>query len=215
MLKVLVADDHSVVRRGVRQIIEDAFAPTVIGEATNGQEVLDKVRAEEWDALILDISMPGRGALEILKELKHIRPKLPILILTMHPEGQFAMRFLRGGAAGFVNKQSVSEELVKAIQKITSGGKYVSLALAEKLAANIDQWTPKELYDTLSDREFQVMRMLAMGKEIKAIADALAISPKTVSTYRKQILEKLGLRNNEELIYYAVQNHLVDWLYLE
>lgn len=210
MTKVLIADDHAVVRQGLRQILREVPEMTQVGEALNGQEVLDKIRTEEWDAVVLDISMPGRSGLDVLKELKHDHPKLPVLVLSMHAEDQFAVRLLRAGAAGYLTKESAPEELVKAIRKVVSGGKYVSPSLAEKLAFDMHGDSDKLLHETLSDREFQVMRMMATGKTVKEIAEELSLSVKTVSTYRARILEKMSLKSNAELIHYAIHNKLID-----
>jgi two-component system invasion response regulator UvrY len=210
MIRVLIADDHAVVRQGLKQIIRDAADMLVVAEAANGPETLEKARTEEADVLVMDISMPGRSGFDILKDLRLERPKLPVLVLSMHAEEQFAVRLLRSGAAGYLNKESAPEELVKAIRKVVAGGKYVSPTLAEKLAFEIDSDSEKLLHETLSDREFQVMRMMASGKTVKEIADELSLSVKTISTYRSRILEKMNLRTNAELIHYAIQNMLIE-----
>jgi len=208
MIRVLIADDHAVVRHGVKQILQDTREMVVAGEAVNGQEVLEKVRAGAWDVLILDISMPGYNGLDILKELERVRPDLPVLVLSMHPEDQFAMRALKAGASGYLTKDSAPDELVKAIHKVVSGGKYVSPSLAEKLAYG--QGVDKLPHETLSDREFQVLRLIAAGKSVKEIAVELALSVKTISTYRVRLLQKMNLATTAELIRYAIQRHLVD-----
>ena len=210
MIKVLIADDHAVVRQGLKRILQDTHGMVVAGEAVNGQEVLKKVRAEPWDVVILDISMPGHSGLDILKELEHERPKLPVLVLSMHSEDQFAMRVLRAGASGYLTKDSAPDELVKAVRKVARGGKYVSPLLAEKLAYEIGPDSNKLPHETLSDREFQVLRMIATGKAVGEIATELSLSPKTISTYRARLLQKMNLTSNAELIYYAIQNHLID-----
>lgn len=210
MIKVLIADDHAVVRQGLRRILQDMDEMVVAGEAVNGQEVLKKVRAEAWDLVILDISMPGHSGLDILKELEHERPKLPVLVLSMHSEDQFAMRVLRAGAAGYLTKDSAPDELVKAVRKVATGGKYVSRSLAEKLAFEIGPDSNKLPHETLSDREFQVLRMIATGKAVGEIATELSLSPKTISTYRARLLEKMNLTTNAELIHYAIRNDLID-----
>jgi two-component system invasion response regulator UvrY len=210
MIRVLIADDHAVVRQGLKQILGDTPEMAVAGEATNGQEVLDKVRAETWDVVILDISMPDRSGLDILKQLRSERPKLPVLVLSMYSEDQFAMRVLKAGASGYLTKDSASDELVKAVRKVASGGKYVSPFLAEKLAFEIGSDANKLPHETLSDREFQVLRMIATGKAVGEIAAELSLSPKTISTYRARLMKKMNLTTNADLIHYAIQNHLVD-----
>ncbi len=210
MIKILIADDHAIVRQGLQQIVKTSPDMAVVGEAVDGEDALSKIRAEDWDVLVLDISMPGRSGFDILRELKHERPKLPILVLSMHSEDQFAVRTLKAGAAGYLTKESAPEELVQAIRKVVEGGKYISPSLAEKLAYDLESGTEKPPHETLSDREFQVMRMIASGKTVKEIADELSLSVKTVSTYRARILEKMNLKTNAELIHYAVQNQLVE-----
>jgi two-component system invasion response regulator UvrY len=210
MIRVLIADDHAVVRQGLKQILGDTPEMLVAGEATTGQEVLDKVRAEAWDVVILDISMPDRSGLDILKQLRSERPKLPVLVLSMHSEDQYAMRVLKAGASGYLTKDSAPDELVKAVRKVVSGGTYVSAFLAEKLAVEIGTDSNRLPHETLSDREFQVLRGIAAGKSITEIAAELSLSVKTVSTYRTRMLQKMNLGTNAELIYYAIQNHLID-----
>ncbi len=210
MIRVLIADDHAVVRQGLKQILGDTPTMLVAGEATNGQEVLAKVRAETWDVVVLDISMPDRNGLDVLKELKAERPKLPVLMLSMYPEDQYATRALKAGASGYLAKDSAADELVRAIQRVVAGGRYVSPHLAEKLAFEIGADSSKLPHETLSDREFQVLRLIATGKSAKDIAAELSLSVKTVSTYRARLLEKMGLGSNAELIHYAIQNRLVD-----
>jgi two-component system invasion response regulator UvrY len=210
MIRALIADDHAVVRQGLKQILGDTPEMLVAGEATNGQEVLDKVRAEPWDVVVLDISMPDRSGLDILKQLRSERPKLPVLVLSMHSEDQYAMRVLKAGASGYLTKDSAPDELVKAIRKVVSGGRYVSSFLAEKLAFEIGTDSSRLPHETLSDREFQVLRLIAAGKSVTEIAAELYLSVKTVSTYRARMLEKMNLGTTAELIHYAVQNHLID-----
>ena len=210
MIRVLIADDHAVVRQGLKQILGDAPEMVVAGEATNGQEVLDKVRAEAWDVVVLDISMPDRSGLDILKELQSERPKLPVLVLSMYSEDQFAVRVLKAGARGYLTKDSAPDELVKAIRKVVSGGTYVSAFLGEKLAFEIGTDSSRLPHEALSDREFQVLRLIAAGKSVKEIAAELYLSVKTVSTYRARLLQKMNLETNAELIHYAIQNRLID-----
>ena len=197
-------------RHGLKQILAEEFKKAIFGEARNATEALDLVWKENWDVAVLDITMPGRSGLEVLREIKKSKPKLPVLVLSMHPENQFAVRVLKRGAAGYMTKESASAELVGAVRKVLAGGRYVSNSLAEKLAtylANDNQKPPQEL---LSDREFQVLRLIASGKIVSEIARELSLSVKTISTYRTRILEKMGLRNNAELMHYAMQHQLVE-----
>jgi two-component system invasion response regulator UvrY len=210
-MRILLADDHTVVRHGLRQILADEFKKAVFGEARNAQEALNLVWKENWDVVVLDITMPGRSGLEVLREIKKSKPKLPVLVLSMHPENQFAVRVLKRGASGYMTKESASEELVGAIRKVLAGGRYVSTSLAEKLATYLssgeNQKAPQE---TLSDREFQVLRLIASGKMVSEIARELSLSVKTISTYRTRILEKMAMKNNAELMHYAMQHQLVE-----
>ncbi len=210
MIRVLIADDHAVVRQGLKQILGDTPEMLAAGEATNGQEVLDKVRAEAWDVVVLDISMPDRSGLDILKQLRSERPELPVLVLSMYSEDQFAVRVLKAGASGYLTKDSAADELVKALRKVVRGGTYVSEFLAEKLAFEIGTDSNRLPHETLSDREFQVLRLIAAGKPVKKIAAELSLSVKTVSTYRARLLKKMNLTANAELIHYAIRNHLID-----
>ena len=210
MLKILIADDHPIVRQGLKQILSEESDMGVFGEAQNSQEVLELVRKQDWDIVILDITMPGRGGIDVLKELKHQYPKLPLLILSMHPEDQYAVRALKAGAAGYLTKESAQEELIKAIRKIVRGGKYISSTLAEKLAFDLETETEKPLHETLSDREHQVLLMIASGKTVSEIAEELSLSVKTIDTYRARILEKMKMKTNAELMHYAIKNGLVD-----
>lgn len=208
MLKILIADDHPVVRKGLKQIIGEIPDMVVADEATSGSEVLSKVREGNYDVVLMDISMPGKDGIEALTQLKDERPDLPVLMLSMHPEEQFAVRVLKTGASGYLNKESAPEELIAAIRKVASGGKYVSSSLAERLASLIQKATELP-HESLSDREYEVMSLIASGKTVTEIAKELSLSVKTISTYRSRILEKMGMKNNAELIYYAVKNHLV------
>jgi DNA-binding NarL/FixJ family response regulator len=210
MLRVLIADDHAVVRQGLRQILGDIPELSVVGEAQNGEDTLSQVRAQPWDVLVLDMSMPGRGGLDILKDVRRERPETRVLVLSMHPEDQFAVRMLKAGASGYLTKETATDELVKAVRKVMTGGKYISPTLAEKLAFDVDADSDRPLHDKLSDREFQVMGRLAAGRTVQEIADELMLSPKTISTYRARVLEKLGLKSNAELIHYAIGNKLVE-----
>jgi len=209
-MKVLIADDHAVFRRGLRETLAEVFSKVTFGEAKTAQETVELVHRHDWDVVILDISMPGKSGLDILDEVKRLRPKLPILLLSMHPEEQFARRALKSGAAGYLTKESVTEELKEAVRKVVAGGRYVSATLAEKLAVDLREGADAPLHERLSDREFQVLRMIASGKTVKDIGEELSLSVKTVSTYRARILEKSGMKTNAELIRYALQTHLLD-----
>jgi two-component system invasion response regulator UvrY len=209
MIKILMIDDHEVVRDGVRKIFERQPG-AAFGEAGTAQEALKLAREEDWDVAVLDLSLGGRSGLEVLKELKQIRPRLPVLILSMHSEEQYARRAFRAGAAGYVTKGSSRTELAKAIDKVMKGGRYVTPALAEKLVLTLDRNSQVTRHETLSDREFEVMRLIASGKTVGEIAEMLSLSSKTISTYRARILEKMDMKTNAELTYYAIHNQLVD-----
>ena len=210
MIKLIIADDHPIVREGLKQIIADSPHFTVSDEAGDGPELLDKVRKEDFDVIILDLKMPGMDGLDVLKQLKIEKPRIPVIILTVHPEAQYALRILRAGASGYLTKESVSDELITAIRKVHRGGKYISPSLAEKIAFALDTDSEKILHETLSDREYQVMYMIASGKTVTEIAEELNLSVKTISTYRARILEKMNMKTNAELTRYAFQNNLID-----
>ena len=209
MIKVMVADDHPVVREGLKQILSQAQDIKVTAEAEDGHEILDKVRNQEFDVIVLDITMPGLMGLDVLKQLKSEKPEIPVLILSMHPEEQYAIRVLRAGASGYLTKASAPDKLTGAIRKLYRGGKYVSSSLAERLADELGGDLTKLPHQTLSDREYQVMCLLASGKTVTQVADQLALSVKTVSTYRTRILEKMKMQSNAELTHYAIENKLV------
>jgi len=209
MLRILLADDHAVVRRGVKQIIAEAFAQATFGEAQNVPELLKLIGSEHWNIVVLDLNMPDGSGLEALKQIKQAHPQLPVLILTMFPEDQYAMRTIRAGAAGYLNKESAPEELVQAIRKILHGGEYISAAVADELVLYTRQADDQPLHQRLSDREYQVLCLIASGKEVKEISSELALSAKTVSTYRARLLEKMNMKTNAELTHYAIQNGLV------
>ena len=209
MTKILIADDHPVVRAGLKELLSGAFGKLTFTEAKTAQETIEMASKEEWSLVILDVSMPGRSGIDILSDLKRAQPKLPVLVLSMHPEEQFARRALKAGASAYMTKETVPEELVKAVRKVLAGGRYVSAALAEKLASDLREGTNLTPHEILSDREFQILQMIASGKTVTNIAEELALSVKTVSTYRARMLEKTGMRNNAELIRYAIENHLV------
>jgi len=210
MIRVLIADDHPIVRQGLRQILSRISDMKVAGEAINGQETLNQIRTGEWDVLVLDITMPGRSGFDILKQLKHEQPDLPVLVLSIHAEEQFAVRALKAGASGYLTKENAPDELIKAIRKVVSGGKYISRSLAETLAFGLDTDAARPQHNALSDREFQVMQLMANGKTLAEIAEELSLSAKTVSTYRSHLLEKMNLKTNAELIRYALEHGLIE-----
>ena len=209
-MRILLTDDHAVVRQGLKLILADHFKKAVFGEARNAHEALNRIWKEKWDVVLLDVTMPGRSGLEVLREIKRSRPKLPILVLSMHPEDQFAVRMLKAGAAGYLTKESAGDELVGAIQKVISGGRYISPALAERMASYLDVDVRKAPHERLTDREFLILRAIASGKAVSQIAKEFSLSVSTVSTYRTRILEKMDLKNNAELMHYAMQKGLVD-----
>ena len=210
MIRVLIADDHALVRRGLREIMTESGQVEVVVEATNAAEALEAVGRQPFDVAVLDLALPGRGGLELLADIKRVCPALPVLILTVHPEEQYAVRALRGGASGYLTKETAPETLMEALQKVASGGRYVSASLAERLAVQLETGLDRDPHEALSDREHQVFRMLALGSTVSAIAAELSLSVKTVSTYRARVLEKMGLRNNAELMQYAFRHRLVE-----
>jgi DNA-binding NarL/FixJ family response regulator len=210
MIRALIADDHAIMRRGLRELLKEAIPNITFAETGTAEEALALVTKQDWEILILDISMPGKSGMDILANLKTLRPHMPVLILSVHPEEQFARRALRTGAAGYLTKESIPEELVAAVRKVLAGGRYVSAELMEKLAWDLQQNARKSDHEALSNREFQVLRMLASGSTVKEAAVELGLSVKTVSTYRARILLKMGMKNTAELIRYALRNHLVD-----
>jgi len=209
MMTLLIADDHAVVRQGLKQILDEQPDMRVAGEAQNGAEVLDLLGKGHWDAVLMDISMPGRNGLEILKDIRRLQPKLPVLILSVHPESQYAVRALRNGAAGYITKESAPQELVNAVRHAVSGRKYVSASLAEQLASEVERPSGKALHESLSDRELQILCLIASGKTPTGIAAELSLSVKTVSTYRARLLQKMKMKNSAELTRYAISNKLV------
>jgi len=210
MIKILIADDHRMFREGLKHILAEYPDLVVADEANNGQEVLDKIWKNNYDMVLLDITMPGMTGLEALKQLKNDKPKLPVLILSMHPEEQYAIRVLRAGASGYLTKESAPDELITAIRKISQGRKYITPSLAERLASEFEADSEKPLHDILSDREYQVLRMIAAGKTVKYIAKELSLSIKTVSTYRTRIMEKMKMKTNAEVMHYVIKHQLLD-----
>jgi len=209
MLRILIADDHAVVRKGLRQILTEEFLAAHIIDVTDADELFNRVLKEEWDIVITDISMPGRSGLEVLQQIREHYPKLPVLVLSVHPEDQYAIRVMRAGASGYLNKESASEELVKAVHRVLLGKKYITPELAEKLAEALDQDGERLPHEHLSDREFEVLRHLAAGGSISEIAEKLSLSPTTVSTYRARILTKMNAKTNADLTRYAMENKLL------
>jgi two-component system invasion response regulator UvrY len=210
MIRILVVDDHAIVRRGLIEILNREFRNAMWGEAENAQQALVKVHDQTWDIVILDLTMPGRSGVDLLGDLKRLRSKLPVLVLSMHPEDQYAKRVLKAGACGYMNKDAAPEELIKAIRKVLAGGRYVSPSLAERLALELYADVGRPRHETLSDREFEVLRMITLGKTVSRIAEELHLSATTVSTYRARILEKMNLTTSAELMHYALRNHLFD-----
>jgi DNA-binding NarL/FixJ family response regulator len=209
-MHILIADDHAVVRRGLKDILTDALPGTSFSEAGNGDEVMSHLGKSSAALLVLDINMPGRSGIDVLRDVKHSYPRLPVIILSCHPEDQYAVRCLRAGAAAYINKDSAPEELAIATKKILSGGRYFSTSLAEKLISNLDEPVDKPLHESLTDREHEVMRMIADGVPLKEIADGLHVSVKTISSYRARIMEKMEMKNNAELTRYAMANSLIE-----
>jgi two-component system, NarL family, invasion response regulator UvrY len=209
MMHILIVDDHPSFRRGVKEILTEELASAKIGEAGDAQEMLDLLRRKKWDLVIMDISMPGQTGPEALKALKEASPSLPVLVLSMHPEDQYAIRMFKAGADGYLTKASAPSELVSAIKKVMAGGQYVSPALGEKLAVTVKSGLEQALHERLSDREYQVLCMIASGKTVSEIAETIHLSITTISTYRARILEKMSMKNNAELTRYAMQEGLV------
>ena len=210
MIRLLIVDDHAVVRRGLRQIVAETGDIVVNGEAETGSQAIKTARQEDFDVMLLDISLPDKNGIEVLKQIKKEQPKLAVLMLSTYGEREFAVRALKAGASGYLTKQSAPEQLVTAIRHVAAGKKYVSPALAEELANAMGVDTEKPLHETLSDREFQTLRLIASGKTLSVIAAELCLSPKTISVYRSRLLEKLKLKTNSDLTRYAINNRLAD-----
>jgi two-component system, NarL family, invasion response regulator UvrY len=210
MIKILIADDHAIVRQGLKQVIAEAHDMQVGGEATNGLEALELIRTQDWNVAVLDMSMPGRSGIELIKLAKAEKPKLPILILTMHSEDQYAVRALQAGASGYLTKESAPEQLINAIRKVAAGGVYISASAAEKLALNVMPGMDKLPHTLLSDREYEVFQMLTAGMSLSEAAEKLSLSVKTISTHKTHILGKMNLSNQTELVRYAIKHGLID-----
>src|SRR5579859_5693160 len=209
-IRILIVDDHALVRQGLKQVLADAFTRAEFGEADTANAALEKTWKQRWDIALLDITMPGKSGLDVLKEMVDAQPNLAVLVLSMHPEDQYAVRVLKTGAAGYLTKNTASEEVVGAVKKVLAGGKYVSASLAETLAEGLNAPAGKSPHEILSDREYQVMRFIAIGKSVKEIAFELSLSVKTISTYRSRVMEKMKLKTNADIIRYAVHEKLVD-----
>jgi two-component system, NarL family, invasion response regulator UvrY len=209
LIQIVIADDHPIVLKGLKEILGDEPDMKIVGEGQNGQNLLDLVQKYACDIVIMDITMPGRGGLDVLRELKQAHPRLPVLILSMHSEDQYGVRALKAGAAGYLTKESAPDRLIGAVRKIAAGGKYITPTLAEKLAFDLERGSDRTPHEGLSDREYQVMTLIASGKTVGDIAGELNLSVKTISTYRTRILEKMKMKSNAELTYYAIKNDLV------
>jgi two-component system invasion response regulator UvrY len=209
-MRIIIADDHAVVRKGLRQMLQEEFPSAEIAETADSDDLLNRVMGEHWDVVISDISMPGRGGLEVLQQIRHQFPKLPVLILSIHPEDQYAVRVLRAGASGYLSKESAQGEVVKAVQKVLLGKKYITPSLAEKLAESLDQGADKPPHEFLSDREYEVFKLLAAGKSVSEIGVKLSLSSTTISTYRSRVLAKMNLKTNADLTLYAVEHTLLE-----
>jgi DNA-binding NarL/FixJ family response regulator len=210
VIRVLIADDHAIVRRGVRQILEETSDIEVTGEAASASELWPKVREGRCDAVVLDVNLPGRSGLELLGDIKRERPELPVLILTVHSEDQYAVRALKAGASGFLTKESAPEKLVDAVRKIAQGRRFITPEVADKLASSVARGEQGPPHEALSDREFQILKMIASGKTVSQIGRELALSVKTISTHRTRILKKMNLKTNSELTHYVIRNGLVE-----
>jgi DNA-binding NarL/FixJ family response regulator len=210
MLRILLADDHPLFRRGLVELLTREFGEVTIGEAGTASDLLDLVRTQEWDAVVMDVNMPGRSGPEILRDMKQERPRLPVLVLSMYTEDQYAVRMIKAGADGYVTKASASRDVYTALKQLLAGKKYVSAEVGDRLARDANFSSEKPLHATLSDREFQVLRLIASGQTVKEIAEDLSLSAATISTYRARILEKMQLKNNAELTKYAIQQNLVE-----
>jgi DNA-binding NarL/FixJ family response regulator len=210
MIKVLIADDHALIRKGLKQLLDDTEELRVTGEADTGIEAFRMAQTGAFDVVLLDISMPDKHGIDVLKQIKDNQPQLPVLMLSMHPEEQYALRSMKAGAAGYLNKQSAPAQLVTAIRQVAKGKKYISSELAEQLAEGLSQGYQELLHQTLSNREYQTLCLMAQGKKLSEMADIMSLSPKTISVYRSRLLEKMKLKTNAEAIHYAINNHLIE-----
>ena len=209
MIRVLIADDHPVVRKGLRQLLSETADITVAGEAGNSGDVLNRLTDTPFDVVLLDISMPGRGGMDILRRIKAHKPDIPVLMLSVHPEEQYAVRAIKTGAAGYLTKDCAPEELIKAVRKVASGARYIRESVAERLAFDISSGVGQPVHAVLSDREFEVLRRIGSGKTVSEIAKQMSLSVKTISTYRVRILEKMNMETNAQLMHYCFKNNIV------
>ena len=209
-MRILIADDHELLRKGLQELLRRGFPGAAFGEARDADQVLEKVRKHSWDVIILDITMPGRSGLDALKDVRIQQPRVPVLMLSMHSEREYGKRALKAGASGYLHKDSAPDQLIGAIRKVLGGGRYVSPALAERLALDLHPESERPAHERLSNREIEVLRLLASGKSVSQIADILHLAVTTISTYRARILEKMKMASTAELIYYAITNHLLD-----
>jgi len=209
MIRILIADDHTVVRKGLRQILVEEFTDAHIEDVADAEELIKKVIKEKWDMVISDLTMPGKSGLDVLQYVKQNLPSLPVLILSIHPEEQYAIRVLKAGAAGYLSKDTAPDELVTAVKRVLQGKKYITMSIAEKIADNFDRGTEKKPHELLSDREFNVFKMIAAGKAVSEIAESLSLSVTTVSTYRARIMTKMNMKSNANLTLYAIENNLL------
>ncbi len=210
MTRILIADDHAIVRHGLKQILEESGEMSVVAEAANGVDAMHKIREIDCDVVLLDISMPGKNGIEVLKQIREEKPKLPVLILSIYPEDQYAVRLIKAGASGYITKESAPEVVVEAVRRVASGKKYISQTVAEILANQISTPNERLPHEGLSNREYQIFLLLAAAKTVSEIADTLSLSVKTVSTHRSRLLKKMPLRNNSEIMHYAIENHLLE-----
>lgn len=209
MIRILIADDHAIVRKGLKQILFEHYPSATIGEASDAETLINKIMTDTWDVVICDMSMPGRSGLDALNQIKQAAPKLPVLIMSMHPEDQYALRVLKAGAAGYLGKETIHDDIAKAIDTVLRGKKFITPAIAEKLANAFDAGTAVQLHENLSDREFDVFKLLASGKSVTEIGEQLSLSATTVSTYRSRIMEKMGMRSNADLTRYAIEHKFI------
>ena len=210
MTRILLVDDHPLVRQGIRHVLSSAFDPAVVGEAANAEEGLSELRSTEWDVMVLDLALPGTSGLDLLKDLKRERPALPVLVLSMHPQEHFARRAMNAGASGYLTKDSPPHELVKAVEEVMAGRQYIHPSVREELARQDHATAEQRPHEALSDREYQVLRMIASGLTVSQVATRLSLSVKTISTYRARVLEKMRMKTTAELMHYGIQNGLVD-----
>lgn len=210
MIRIVIADDHEIVRAGLKQIISDDEDMEVLGESNNGENLIELVKKNDYDVVLLDLKMQGISGIDVIKHIKVIKPELPIIVLSMHAEDQYAVRTIKAGASGYLTKETAAENLVTAVRRVVGGGKYISPTLAETLADSIAGGGVELPHEKLADREFQVMCMIASGKTVSEIGSELFLSVKTISTYRQRILEKMNMKNNSELTHYAIKNNLLD-----